>query len=184
MKKPGRNDPCPCGSGKKFKHCHLGKEDELTLGGMGAFSVEMSGRITALPEVWYGRSKEMVQALDLKKLTGVSAGIRFVDLAQIAANVPAPFVAMLDGVEDPYNFGQAVRALYAAGAHGLILRPRNWLTAAGVVARACGRPSAERQGARCGRCPRRWIGRAPPWPCRAPTRWGSRSSPCWQRRSL
>ncbi len=22
VKKPGRNDPCPCGSGKKFKHCH------------------------------------------------------------------------------------------------------------------------------------------------------------------
>ncbi|MBR5398516.1 MAG: SEC-C domain-containing protein [Bacteroidales bacterium] len=21
-KVPGRNDPCPCGSGKKFKHCH------------------------------------------------------------------------------------------------------------------------------------------------------------------
>jgi preprotein translocase subunit SecA len=20
--KAGRNDPCPCGSGKKFKHCH------------------------------------------------------------------------------------------------------------------------------------------------------------------
>ncbi|MEM9850600.1 MAG: SEC-C metal-binding domain-containing protein, partial [Pseudomonadota bacterium] len=20
--KPGRNEPCPCGSGKKFKHCH------------------------------------------------------------------------------------------------------------------------------------------------------------------
>ncbi|KAB8139887.1 preprotein translocase subunit SecA [Chloroflexia bacterium SDU3-3] len=24
-----RNDPCPCGSGKKFKHCHLGREQEL-----------------------------------------------------------------------------------------------------------------------------------------------------------
>lgn len=23
--KVGRNDACPCGSGKKFKHCHLGK---------------------------------------------------------------------------------------------------------------------------------------------------------------
>jgi len=23
--KVGRNDPCPCGSGKKFKKCHLGK---------------------------------------------------------------------------------------------------------------------------------------------------------------
>lgn len=22
----GRNDPCPCGSGKKFKHCHEGKK--------------------------------------------------------------------------------------------------------------------------------------------------------------
>lgn len=25
--KVGRNDPCPCGSGKKFKKCHLGFED-------------------------------------------------------------------------------------------------------------------------------------------------------------
>lgn len=25
---PGRNDPCPCGSEKKYKHCHLGKNAE------------------------------------------------------------------------------------------------------------------------------------------------------------
>jgi 23S rRNA (guanosine2251-2'-O)-methyltransferase len=43
---------------------------------------------------------------------------------------------MLDGIEDPFNFGYAVRALYAAGVDGLVLRPRNWLSAAGVVARA------------------------------------------------
>ena len=43
---------------------------------------------------------------------------------------------MIDGVEDPFNFGQAVRTLYAAGADGLVLRPRNWMSAAGVVARA------------------------------------------------
>jgi len=24
-----RNSPCPCGSGKKFKRCHLGKEEEI-----------------------------------------------------------------------------------------------------------------------------------------------------------
>ncbi len=29
INKPGRNDPCPCGSGKKFKDCHLGREDEI-----------------------------------------------------------------------------------------------------------------------------------------------------------
>jgi 23S rRNA (guanosine2251-2'-O)-methyltransferase len=46
------------------------------------------------------------------------------------------FVAMLDGVEDPYNYGQAVRALYAAGAAGLVVPPRNWDTALNVVSRA------------------------------------------------
>jgi len=24
-----RNDPCPCGSGKKYKHCHIGQELEV-----------------------------------------------------------------------------------------------------------------------------------------------------------
>jgi len=28
--KPGRNDPCPCGSGKKFKHCHGPAEGAVT----------------------------------------------------------------------------------------------------------------------------------------------------------
>ncbi len=61
---------------------------------------------------------------------------RFVAISELGADSPAPFVAMIDGVEDPFNFGQAVRALYAAGCDGLVLRPRNWLSAAGVVARA------------------------------------------------
>ncbi len=61
---------------------------------------------------------------------------RLTTLDDLGAGRPAPFVAMIDGVEDPFNFGQAVRALYAAGCDGLVLRPRNWMTAAGVVARA------------------------------------------------
>jgi hypothetical protein len=24
---PGRNDPCPCGSGKKYKQCHLAADE-------------------------------------------------------------------------------------------------------------------------------------------------------------
>ena len=47
-----------------------------------------------------------------------------------------PFLVMLDGIEDPFNFGQAVRALWAAGCDGLIVRPRNWMSAATVVTRA------------------------------------------------
>jgi len=80
MKKTGRNDPCPCGSGKKFKHCHLGREDELGLHGMGEISMEMSEKITGLSAVSYGRSREMLHAIDIKKLTGSETGIKFVDL--------------------------------------------------------------------------------------------------------
>jgi hypothetical protein len=28
---PGRNDPCPCGSGKKYKHCCAHKKQRLPL---------------------------------------------------------------------------------------------------------------------------------------------------------
>ena len=46
------------------------------------------------------------------------------------------FYVLLEGIEDPYNFGYTVRSLYAAGADGVILPPRNWMSAAGVVCRA------------------------------------------------
>lgn len=46
------------------------------------------------------------------------------------------FVVMLDGIEDPYNFGFAVRALYAAGADGLVLRERNWTSASAIAGRS------------------------------------------------
>ncbi len=61
---------------------------------------------------------------------------KFVALEALGRDSAAPFIVMIDGVEDPFNFGQAVRTLYAAGADGLVLRPRNWMSAAGVVARA------------------------------------------------
>jgi len=43
---------------------------------------------------------------------------------------------LVEGIEDPYNFGYTLRALYAAGADGVILPPRNWMSAAGVVAKS------------------------------------------------
>ncbi len=46
------------------------------------------------------------------------------------------FYFMLEGIEDPYNFGYSLRSLYAAGVNGVILPERNWMGAAGVVARA------------------------------------------------
>lgn len=81
MKRIGRNDPCPCGSGRKFKKCHWGKEDEIPLDGDHDLSPEEMGlRITALPPVEYGRSREMADGLDFKELTGRNIRIRYLDL--------------------------------------------------------------------------------------------------------
>ncbi len=46
------------------------------------------------------------------------------------------FYCMIQGIEDPYNFGYSLRSLYACGCSGIILPERNWMTAAGVVARS------------------------------------------------
>ena len=43
---------------------------------------------------------------------------------------------MIQGIEDPYNFGYSLRSLYACGCDGIILPERNWMSAAGVVARS------------------------------------------------
>ena len=55
--------------------------------------------------------------------------------ALIAEVGEGSLLVLLDGIEDPFNFGQAVRALYAAGVEGLVVR-RSWETALSVVTRA------------------------------------------------
>ena len=47
-----------------------------------------------------------------------------------------PLVVMLDGIEDPYNLGFAIRTLYAAGVSGVVLRERDWGSAEGTILRS------------------------------------------------
>ncbi len=44
--------------------------------------------------------------------------------------------ALLDGIEDPYNYAYTVRSLYAAGFDGIVLPLRNWSSADAVVAKS------------------------------------------------
>ena len=64
-----------------------------------------------------------------------AAPLPYVDPAELARG-ERPFVAMLDGIEDPYNFGYAIRSLYAAGADGLAVRPREWGDSEATVVKA------------------------------------------------
>ena len=57
----------------------------------------------------------------------------------ILANESIPsegFYCMMEGIEDPYNFGYSLRSLYACGCNGILLPMRNWMNAAGVVCRS------------------------------------------------
>jgi len=84
-------------------------------------------------------SEDEIQALATGRTHGgIVAQVgarRFLDRESLVGKETS-IVVMLDGLEDPYNFGSCVRSLYAAGIDGLALPPRNWMSAAGVVARA------------------------------------------------
>ena len=73
----GRNEPCPCGSGKKYKHCCIGKDQERL-----HHSSDVSGHtreeVDASPEVHLtearlaaGEPAAFVGALRLKHVTDV-----------------------------------------------------------------------------------------------------------------
>ena len=64
MEKVGRNAPCPCGSGKKFKRCHAGKSAEAA--GGPAATVNATTQADKLFEIGRGLAESL-----LKKLQGV-----------------------------------------------------------------------------------------------------------------
>lgn len=44
-----------------------------------------------------------------------------------------PFVAIIEGIEDPFNFGYAIRSLYSAGCSGIIINDRDWSTSEATI---------------------------------------------------
>lgn len=46
------------------------------------------------------------------------------------------YIVVLDGIEDPYNFGFTLRTLYAAGVDGVILPQRNFFSSDDIVVRS------------------------------------------------
>ena len=48
----------------------------------------------------------------------------------------APFLVLLEGVEDPFNLGYIIRTLYSAGCDGLILPRHDWASAESTIAKS------------------------------------------------
>lgn len=111
------------------------------------FSKRHLGRIRALRRLATSkhiRLSEVDETFFKQNASGVSHGgvmaqvgeRQFLTLAQMMSEMNHPFIVMMDGVEDPFNFGQAIRSLFAAGVSGLVLPPRNWTSATATVGRA------------------------------------------------
>ncbi len=69
-------------------------------------------------------------------IIGIATERTFAKLSETDKIKKDGFYCLIEGIEDPYNFGYAMRSLYACGADGIILTERNWMSAAGVVARS------------------------------------------------
>lgn len=93
----------------------------------------------------YGYQVTESDSVELDKLTlgnshgGLIAITEARELPYLDENspiLPCGFYVMIEGIEDPYNFGYSLRSLYAMGCSGVILTERNWMSAAGVVCRS------------------------------------------------
>ncbi len=83
--KIGRNDPCPCGSGKKFKRCHLGRESELMEAMFSTDPLEVARKIEALPPCRHPRAQGWADELELVSAAGRRYTLKLVDLAAYLA---------------------------------------------------------------------------------------------------
>ena len=80
-----RNAPCPCGSGKKFKRCHMGREDEILSDKFQADPGRMAQAILKLPPAKNQKAAEMVEGLAFKSAAGREVTLRLVDLEAYSA---------------------------------------------------------------------------------------------------
>ena len=84
LSKLDRNAPCPCGSGKKFKKCHLGREEELSADiatqSINQDPYQAARSIMALPACRHARAASMAAGLGIISPAGKSYTVKLVDL--------------------------------------------------------------------------------------------------------
>lgn len=83
-------------------------------------------------------SEEFESLMPNANAGGIAAevGERIFTPADEVLSIPNGYIAMLDGIEDPFNFAYALRSLYASGVDAVILPERNFFTASDTVIRS------------------------------------------------
>jgi tetratricopeptide (TPR) repeat protein len=105
MAKPGRNDPCPCGSGNKYKKCCLAKDEATEREGLAEAETRRANHAAA-------------RRLELREMrAAVGARLR---MAQEADAYEDELDAVSNAVVDLVNAGKLVEA--EAAARDLLVR--------------------------------------------------------------
>ena len=91
----------------------------------------------------YVSKERMEQLSETKKHQGViamAAAYKYAELEDILENArqkgEAPFIILLDNIEDPHNLGAIIRTANLAGAHGVVIPKRRAVGLTGTVAKA------------------------------------------------
>jgi len=93
--------------------------------------------------VYYNDKSRMDKISDGAAHQGVAAYVSSYEYCEIEDMIDraekkgeAPFLIILDGIEDPHNLGAIIRSADGAGAHGVIIPKRRAVGITGVVAKA------------------------------------------------
>ncbi len=124
------------GGYRKIEHVYIDSEKVSSKKRQIDFLIHRSRELSF--EIEYTTAEVIEEMTTGNSHGGIIARCTDREIAPISALSPKEdgFYVMIDGIEDPYNFGYALRTIYAAGADGIILTPRNWMSAAGVVCRS------------------------------------------------
>lgn len=91
-----------------------------------------------------GAEYELISVEEFEKIMpnsnagGIAAevGERIFTPSEEVLSIRNGYIAMLDGIEDPFNFAYALRSLYASGVDAVILPERNFFSASDTVIRS------------------------------------------------
>lgn len=89
-------------------------------------------------ELVYVSSEEFESIMPNSNAGGIAAevGARIFTPSEEVLSIRNGYIAMLDGIEDPFNFAYALRSLYASGVDAVILPERNFFSASDTVIRS------------------------------------------------
>lgn len=99
---------------------------------------QYSALLNSGAECVFVTEEEFGNLVDNGNAGGIAAevGERIFTPSEEVLSIRNGYIAILDGIEDPFNFAYALRSLYAAGVDAVVLPERNFFTASDTVIRS------------------------------------------------